>query len=137
FGIGTLAAYVRGSGQVHRKALEIGERAMIERALVGGAQHHARRLARLERLLPARCAQAPAVARLEAAEAELRHRRRQIVAARFGEREKSGGGGGAPQWDARPVLQQPSRKNPVIGSIEQMSSGSPSTLRGVGPLPSP
>jgi len=73
-------------------ALEVGERAVIERALVGGAQHDARRLARLERLGPARRAQAPAVAGLEAGEAELRHRRRQIVAGGFGEFEERGGG---------------------------------------------
>ena len=32
---------------------------------------------------------------------------------------------------SRPVSQQPSRKNPVIGLIEQTSSRSPSTLRAV------
>src|ERR1051326_367532 len=52
---------------------------------MGGAQHHARRLARFEFLLPARRAQAPAVARFETRKAELGHRRGQIVAARFGE----------------------------------------------------
>ena len=40
---------------------------------------------------------------------------------------------------SRPVSQQPSRKNPVIGLIEQTSSRSPSTLRGAlgRPPPSP
>jgi hypothetical protein len=32
---------------------------------------------------------------------------------------------------SRPVSQQPSRKNPVMGFIEQISSRPPSTLRGV------
>src|SRR5206468_10044824 len=38
---------------------------------------------------------------------------------------------------SRPVSQQPSRKNPVIGLIEQTSSRSPSTLRGVLGRPPP
>ena len=38
---------------------------------------------------------------------------------------------------SRPVSQQPSRKNPVIGFIEQISSRSPSTLRGVLGRPPP
>src|SRR5262245_46028382 len=79
------------SGEVHRKPLEISERAMLERAFVRGAQDHARRLARREGLLPARRAQAPAVAGLEPAEAELRDRRGKIVAGGFGEREKFDG----------------------------------------------
>jgi len=39
---------------------------------------------------------------------------------------------------AGPVSQQPLRKNPVIGLVEQVSSRSPSTLRdGLRPLPPP
>src|SRR5712664_2364329 len=38
---------------------------------------------------------------------------------------------------SRPVSQQPSLKNPVIGLIEQTSSRSPSTLRGVLGRPPP
>src|SRR5439155_6835193 len=38
---------------------------------------------------------------------------------------------------SRPVSQQPSRKNPVMGFIEQTSSRSPSTLRGVPGRPPP
>jgi hypothetical protein len=38
---------------------------------------------------------------------------------------------------SRPVLRQPSRKNPVIGVIEQTSSRSPSTFRGVLGRPPP
>src|SRR5215475_2625024 len=79
------------SRRVHRKAFEIGERTVCERAFMRGAQDHARRLTGLERFLPTRRAQAPAIARLEAAEAELRHRRGKIVAGGFGEREKFGG----------------------------------------------
>src|SRR6185437_16770248 len=71
--------------QIHRVALEIGERAVVERALMRRAQHDARRQPGLERLLPARRAQAPAVARAKAGEAAIRHRRREVVAARFGE----------------------------------------------------
>src|SRR5689334_10472529 len=58
---------------------------------MGGAQHHARRLAGCERLLPARRAQAPAVAGFEPRKAELRHRRGQIVAAGFGEFQEGSG----------------------------------------------
>src|SRR5437660_4670673 len=79
------------SGEVHRKAFEIGERAVVERAFVRSAQHHVGGLARLERFLPTRRAQAPAVARLEAGKAELRHRRRKIIAAGFGKGEEIGG----------------------------------------------
>src|SRR5215831_21344769 len=53
-----------------------------------GAQDDARRLAGLESFLPTGCAEAPTVAGLEAAKAEFRHRRRQIVAAGFGKLEK-------------------------------------------------
>src|SRR5262249_20028582 len=38
---------------------------------------------------------------------------------------------------SRPVSQQPSRKNPVMGFIEHTSSRSPSTLRGVSGRPPP
>src|SRR5262245_20772268 len=62
------------SRQVHRKALEIGERAIAQRAFVGGAQDHARRLARLERFLPTRCTETPTIAGLEPGKAEFGHR---------------------------------------------------------------
>lgn len=78
------------SSQIDRVPLKVSKGAVIERALVGGAQHHARRASRFERLLPARRAQAPAVAGLEAGEAESRQRRRQVVAARFGEFQEFG-----------------------------------------------
>src|SRR5260370_9750252 len=54
------------------------------------AETHPWWLAGVERLLPARRAQAPAVARLQPREAGLRHRRRQIVAGGAREREKIG-----------------------------------------------
>src|ERR1019366_3023955 len=38
---------------------------------------------------------------------------------------------------SRPVLQQPSRSNPVMGLFVQALTGSPSTLRGVRPPPGP
>src|SRR5262249_56573625 len=78
-------------GQIYRQPFEVGERAVAQRAFVGGTQDHARRLPRFERLLPTGCAQAPSVAGLETGKAEFRHRRCKIIAARFGEREKSGG----------------------------------------------
>jgi hypothetical protein len=81
-------AALKVSRQIDRRALEIGERAVTQRAFMGRAQHHARRLAGLECFLPARRAQAPAVAGLEAGKAIFRHRGREIVAARFGEFEK-------------------------------------------------
>jgi hypothetical protein len=90
---GTSGAQQRrsGSGQVHCEALEIGERAVVQGTFVCGAQDHARRLAGLERLLPTGCAEAPAIAGPETAKAELRHRRRKIVAPGSGKLEKSSG----------------------------------------------
>src|SRR5215472_1667148 len=55
---------------------------------MGGAQRDAGRLTGSERLLPARRTEAPAVARLQAGKTPLRHRRREIVAARLGEGEE-------------------------------------------------
>ena len=72
------------SRQIDRGAFEIGQGAETQRPLVRGAQHHAGRLTGREGLLPARRAQAPAVAGLEARKAEVRQRRRKIVAARLG-----------------------------------------------------
>ena len=51
-----------------------------EGPFMGGLQHDGRGDARLERLFPAHCAEAPLVARLEAREIELRPRRREVVA---------------------------------------------------------
>jgi hypothetical protein len=76
------------SGEVHREPLEICERAVVEGAFVRGPQDHAGRLARLERFLPARRTQTPAVSRSQAGKAELWHRRRKIIAAGFGKLEE-------------------------------------------------
>src|SRR5437763_1208209 len=85
----------RRSGQIHGEPFEVGERAVAQRAFVRRTQDHARRLARLECLLPARRTEAPTVAGLEAGKAEFRHRCGKIVAAGFGKREKRGGHDGA------------------------------------------
>src|SRR4051812_37513245 len=77
--------------EIGGEALEIGERAVVERLLVGRPQHHARGSPRFERFLPARRAQAPAVTGLQTWKTEIGHRRRKIVAARFGKFEKLGG----------------------------------------------
>jgi len=64
------------------------ERHNLERALVRRAQVDARRHTGLVSFLPARGAQAPAVAGLQARETELGSRRREIVAAEARELEK-------------------------------------------------
>ena len=68
---------------------------MVQSAFVRGAQDHAGSLAGLKRFLPTGCTEAPPVAGFQAAKAELRHRRRKIVATGFGKREKLGGHDGA------------------------------------------
>jgi hypothetical protein len=68
---------------------------MVQSAFVRGAQDHAGSLAGVKRFLPTRCTEAPTVAGFQAAKAELRHRRRKIVATGFGKREKRGGHDGA------------------------------------------
>src|SRR5579864_4116119 len=72
-------------GEIDRVALQIRERAIVERAQMRRAQDDARRALGFERLLPARRAEAPAIARDEAGKAISRHRRREIVADRFRE----------------------------------------------------
>lgn len=64
---------------------------MRKRSLMGGPQHHARRLAGLECLLPARCAQAPTITGPQALKAELGKRSREIIAAGFREGQKPRG----------------------------------------------
>src|SRR6476620_6480101 len=73
---------------------------MVQSAFVRGAQDHTGSLAGLKRFLPTRCTQAPTVAGFQAAKAELRHRRRKIVATGFGKREKLGGHDGADRMTA-------------------------------------
>jgi len=55
---------------------------------MGCAQDHARGLACLEGFLPARRAQAPAVARLQAGKAEFRQGSRKVIAPGFGKTQK-------------------------------------------------
>src|SRR5437868_14438004 len=83
---------VPASAQIDGVALEIGEAAIGERPLMRRAQHDTRRQPGLERLLPAWRAEAPAIARLQPREAVIRHRRREIVAARLGVVEEADGG---------------------------------------------
>ena len=74
--------------QIDGEAFEIAERAISQRRLVGGPQDHTRRVSGFEGLLPALGAQAPAIAGFETGKTDFRYRRRQVVAARFGETEK-------------------------------------------------
>ena len=73
------------SGQVDGVALEVLERDDLQRRGMGRPQHHPRRHARLQRLLPARGAQAPPIAGAQPRKAELLARGRQVVASRAGE----------------------------------------------------
>ncbi len=103
-------------------------------------QDHAGRTARLQRFAPAGRTQAPAVAGPQAGKAELGHRRRKIIAGGFGKLQKRGIMTAQTVWLPRSsglVLQQPSRKNPVLGIIEQTSSLSPRTFRGALGRPPP
>ena len=84
-------ADMRASGEIDREALEVGERAVAQRAFVRGAQHHAGRLARLECFLPTGCTEAPTVAGFQAGETEFLHRGRKVVAAGFGKFEERRG----------------------------------------------
>src|SRR5262249_8773542 len=70
----------RRLGEVECVALQVDELDDLEGGLVGCRQHHAWGGSGLERLLPARRAQAPAVAWLEAGKAEFRVRGGKIVA---------------------------------------------------------
>src|SRR5437763_741652 len=67
----------------------------LERALMRGGEDDERRAARVERLPPARGAQAPSIAGLEAWEAVFGQRRGQVVAAALREGEELGGHDGA------------------------------------------
>src|SRR5277367_6379940 len=59
------------------------------------AQDHARRTPRLQRFLPSRCAQTPAITGLKSWKAEFRDRRREIIAAGLRILKKSRGHDGA------------------------------------------
>jgi hypothetical protein len=69
-----------GSRQIDGEAFQILQLAVAERAFVGGAQHHVRRPAGLQRLLPARPVQAPAVAGVQAGETVDGFGGREVVA---------------------------------------------------------
>jgi hypothetical protein len=60
----------------------------LEGVLVGRFEHHRARCSRLLNLKPAGCADAPAIAWLEAGEAVLRHGRREVVAQGLRSREE-------------------------------------------------
>ena len=75
--------------------LQVGEVAMGECRFMRGAQHDARRLSGIERLLPAGRAKTPPVAGLEPRKLIVGVRRREIVAARLAEGEEVGGHDGA------------------------------------------
>ena len=91
----TSQAIASASGEVHREPLQINERTGVEGTFVRSPQNHTGRLARLERLLPARRTQAPTVAGSQAGKAKLWHRRRKIIAAGFGKLEELSGHDGA------------------------------------------
>src|SRR6202453_2573818 len=59
------------------------------------AQHHARRMPCLQRFLPARCAQTPPITGLQSRKAEVRNRRREIIAAGLRKLKKTRGHDGA------------------------------------------
>ena len=80
-----------------RKVVERGE---LERERMRRLQHDRRRDAVVERFLPAARAEAPTVARAEAAEAELRTGRREVVPHRGAEGEELLGHDGAHRVDA-------------------------------------
>ena len=103
-------------------------------------QDHAGRAAHLQRFAPAGRTQAPAVAGPQAGKAELGHRRREIIAAGSGKLEKRGGHDDADRVAADVFstgVAAASRKNPVLGFIEQTSSRSPRTFRGALGRPPP
>jgi len=78
----------RISHQINGEPHQIRERAMLQRALTGRAQYDFWRGIRLKRLLPARRAQTPAIAGLQAGETVIRHRRGQVVAGLLAERQE-------------------------------------------------
>jgi hypothetical protein len=67
------------SRQIHCEAFEIRERAVSQSALVGGAQHHARRLACLKCFLPAGRTQTPPITRFQTRKAQFWHPRRRSL----------------------------------------------------------
>ena len=68
---------------------------MLKRTFMRSPQDHARRLPCLQRFLPPRCAQTPAITGLQSRKAEFRDRRREVIAAGLRKLEKSHGHDGA------------------------------------------
>ena len=103
----------------------------LERADVRGAEHDRRRDARLVRLEPARGADAPAVAGPSPSKPHSgRGVERSFPAARLKTRNSSVTTAQT-VWlptSSGPVAQQPSRKKPVSGAVEQGSSSPPTTF---------
>jgi MEMO1 family protein len=64
WGLDVQLRFDRDLGEIDRKSFEIAQRAKRQRRLMGGAQHHARRLLGFKRFLPALSAKAPAIAAL-------------------------------------------------------------------------
>jgi hypothetical protein len=85
----------RDSIQIDCQALEVRERAEAQSTLVCSAQDHARRAPRLQRFLPPRCAQTPAITGLQSRKAEFRDRSREIIARGLRILEKSSRHNGA------------------------------------------
>jgi len=81
--------------EVDCQALEVRERAEAQGTFMRSAQDHARRIPRLQRFLPPRCAQTPAITRLQPRKAEFRDGRGEIIAAGLRIRKKFPGHDGA------------------------------------------
>ena len=128
------ARWCRPSGR-DRVAAEVAERHPLEGVQVGRLQHHGRGHAGVERFLPARRAQAPAVARLARPAnpgcgvdrslpcSLLKARNSSVTSAQTA-------------WTPRsspPVSQQPVRYQPVNGASEHVASSPPNTFRVIAP----
>jgi hypothetical protein len=77
-----------GSIEIGRETLEIFEMTVRQSAGMGGRKQDLRRVAGNEGFLPARRAQAPAVARLQPGKSKFGTRRGQVIAARLREHEE-------------------------------------------------
>jgi hypothetical protein len=67
------------SDEIERVPLQVYQRYILQRILMGGTEDQARCDTGIERLLPVRGAQAPAISRLQARAPEFGSRRAQIV----------------------------------------------------------
>ena len=120
--------------EIDCEALEVRQRAEAQGTFMRSAQDHARGTPRLQRFLPPRVPQTPAITGLQSQKTEFRNWRREIIAAVTSNTQASPAVMTAQTvWlpmSSRLVSQQPSRKKPVIGLTEQTSSRSPSTFLG-------